>query len=72
MPLVRVEAGGLARESRRRVGRVVGQLLGVGDPAEVVDRDVDTAPDDAAVATAPVGRDPMTAAMPDPAAHIGG
>jgi hypothetical protein len=50
----RVEAPRPAEEAGRRLRRLVGQLLDVGEPAVVVDRDVDAVPADALVPARPV------------------
>ena len=70
-PVARVEAPGALEEGGRRRRRLVGQLLGVGQPAVVVDREVDPVPADAAVPVALTAGDPMTAARSDPAEHLG-
>jgi hypothetical protein len=70
-PVAGVEAPGTAQEARRRAGRLVGQLLGIGEPAVVIDRDVDPVPADTPEpALHPDVVDAVAATGTDPAQHL--
>jgi hypothetical protein len=69
-PVAGVEGPGPPQEGSRRGRGLVGQLLRVGEPAVVVDRDVHPVPADAPVLVDLDPRDPVTAARPDPPEHL--
>jgi len=70
-PVAGIEAPGPAEEVGRRHWALVGQLLGIGEPAMVVDREVDPVPADPAVPVPGIDAvDPVTAAWADPAEHL--
>ncbi len=70
-----VEVPGSTEEAGRRRRALVGQFLGVGQAAVVVDRDVDPVPADAALPTRPIAGFPaglgQAAAGPDAAELLG-
>ena len=74
-PMASVEVPGSTEEAGRRRRALVGQFLGVGQAAVVVDRDVDPVPADAALPTRPIAGFPaglgQAAAGPDAAELLG-
>ncbi len=66
----RIETPGPFEEASRRDRRFVGEFLSVGQPAVVVDREVDPVPADAAMPVDLDAGDPVTATRPDPTEHL--
>jgi hypothetical protein len=70
-PVARIEVPGSLEEARRGRRCFIGELLGVGEPAVVVDREVDPVPAQAVVWVAALPAvDPMTATRSDPTEHL--
>ena len=70
-PVARIEVPGPLEEARRDCRRFVGEFLCVGQPAVVVDREVDPVPAQAVVWVAALPAvDPMTATRSDPTEHL--
>src|SRR5450759_2240991 len=70
-PVARIEVPGPLEEARRGRRRFVGEFLCVGQPAVVVDREVDPVPAQAVVWVAALPAvDPMTATRSDPTEHL--
>ena len=70
-PVIGREAPGSLEEAGRRSRCFIGELLRVGQPAVVVDREVDPVPADPAMPIDLDASDPAAASGSDPAEHLG-